>query len=403
MSKTSSFTEVGGSGGSRSGFKLGCGTVLILQTLLILLFSFGTAVQEALSLPFLATVGLRSVHYTDIRTYNMSYLEGRWYYEPKPFNMRRGVHKCCTWDHGYNDPLYVSAPWCRREGHEEPHTVVATGGHICYCATYPEEHAANQTKDLPLGEWIFVHNHRYVPRFSAKAFCDILGDRYIVFLGDSTFLQTAAALANHILEGDGSCAKQVRTLLSDTLEKEPHKRGPDLSTAYQGIIDKEFDSIVVLGVGAHLNDVANYTKHISKAAKYLSTLADENVLGPHVRALWKTNNPPHYNCASIREPFVAETLPGRYLGEVNDPKQCSSGDECQYGFWKHVVLYDKLAMMAMAEVVSGFLDVSPLYLRGDSKATDCLHFCAHNITHNPLNHVSRLLYQALLEPGRLVY
>ena len=405
MSKTTPFSEVGRSGGTRSGFKVGCGTVLILQALLIGLVSFGSAVQEALSLPFLATIGLRTAHYDVVKAYNMSYLEGRWYYEPKPFNMRTGVHKCCTWDPGYNDSLYVSAPWCRVEGNEEPHTVVATVGHNCYCATYPEELGENKAKNLPLGEWIFVHDHRYVPRFNAKAFCNILRDRYVIFLGDSTFSQTAAALANHILEGDGSCAKQVRTFLSDTLEKEPNKRGPDLSTAYQRIIDQKFDSIVILGVGAHLNDLESYKKHIAKASKYMSTVADENVHGPHVRVLWKTNNPPHYNCASIREPFVAATLPGRHLGEVNDPKQCGSGPACQhsYGFWNHAVLYDKLAMKTMAEAVSGFLDVSPLYLRGDSKSTDCLHFCTHNITHNPLNHVSRLVYQALLEPGRIVY
>lgn len=62
---------------------------------------------------------------------------------------------------------------------------------------------------LPRKRYSWVPNDCALPKFDGKKFCELLGKRKMLFVGDSTMQQTAGTLMSLILASDGDCAEQI--------------------------------------------------------------------------------------------------------------------------------------------------------------------------------------------------
>ena len=115
------------------------------------------------------------------------------------------------------------------------------------CARCPDE----KLRNISRYEWI--PSNCVLPAWNSDEFCSALGNRTILFIGDSTVRQLAVAVNNYISWNGGDCGKQMSYDLSDTLI------GKSFGVANRGstwlsILDRqtEFPDIVVLGAGSHV-------------------------------------------------------------------------------------------------------------------------------------------------------
>ena len=66
-------------------------------------------------------------------------------------------------------------------------------------------------------EWAADKEKCQLPNWNAKAFCNSLGQRSLLFIGDSTTAQLSSVVHNYVTWGRGGCASQIFFERSDTL------------------------------------------------------------------------------------------------------------------------------------------------------------------------------------------
>ncbi len=240
-------------------------------------------------------------------------------------------------------------------------------GHTCKCK-------------VPLQmEWI-PHMCKLLD-FDGKLFCKLLRNRTVLFIGDSTMEQSAAALINVIHFDKGGCETSITHALSDTLVMSPKTFAPqDRGLYWLDWVDIYKPSVVIMNVGAHIApgvhnaSVLQYTEIMHQVKKDYSNRSNEFEL------IWKTMNP-----GGCSEKPNVDIDWGMYEGRYGE----------QYARYTE---FDKIAISILGPSVP-VLDVSPLSKRGDAhpssngaafqSAIDCLHFCSPG----PLTFVARILQQ----------
>ena len=76
----------------------------------------------------------------------------------------------------------------------------------------------------------------------------------------------------------------------------------------------------------------------------------------------------------------------------------------KYLYWVFYPSYDRLALTYLKNsALHGFLDVSPLYLRADNHAKDCMHYCIDRHQGTALDMAAYLIYEALLDESSETY
>ena len=226
-----------------------------------------------------------------------------------------------------------------------------------------------------------------LPSWDARRWCGLLGNRTVLFIGDSTMEQTYTVLQSFIAWGyrdtDGvGCACQMLFELSDTLVK-VYMGHMNRGLHWEDAVEAHRPSIIVISAGAHIFSEDNYTSVLKQVSHAHRTRY------AHTQLIWKTQQPG--GCGRTPEPLTE--LPRR-----DDPIQAAY----QYRSFRE---RDAHARRLFSQRVSAtVLDLSPLYLRADahpgspgagsSTSNDCLHFC-YGRDGGPLNLVPTLLLHLL--------
>jgi hypothetical protein len=194
--------------------------------------------------------------------------------------------------------------------------------------------------------------------WNATQFCELLGNRTILLVGDSTMHQTGAALASRITWDTGSlkgCADHISIGRINRLGWEP-KQTPVIDYVKLAKPD-----ILILNTGAHFMIPVQWEEDLITNFKPLQEAIRQNV-EKNVTIVWKTMNPGHVNCSQESG------------GPLNTDwsHQHSSSDLYQWYIFAH---QDRFARHYIQDVLGlQVIDMSPLYYRQDAHS-DCLHYC----------------------------
>ena len=232
-------------------------------------------------------------------------------------------------------------------------SLIRPGGHACRCLPGTERH---KTLDNSL-TWYSQH----LPNWDARKSCDILDNRRILVLGDSTLNQAAAVLSEAF--HDGGCGEQIEFSYADTLigkELGAMNRGEHWLTQVE---KHEFPEIVIIGVSAHIHTEANFTLAVNEIVDNIFFLRQSH---PEVTVVWKTTSP----AGCTEKPSTLHPLDAGDLFEVNITPR-------YYDYWKRFYERDTKMVRKMVNLGVPILDSRMLYGRTDAHISynDCMHFC----------------------------
>jgi len=186
-------------------------------------------------------------------------------------------------------------------------------------------------------------HHAWCIDFVIIDFC-LLGNRTILLVGDSTMGQSATTLMSMIAASHGSCASQVTYYRSNFLFF-----ASDGQLSMYDITKKLSPRIVIFTVGAHLEDMGDIYNAWSNLGPIIKSL---QTAFPKMKLIWKSSNPADDNCMSMHEP-----LP-------NYPRVRSIPiSRWGHHLWRR---YDTISRQFARTLEISFMDMSPLYMRGDA-------------------------------------
>jgi hypothetical protein len=238
----------------------------------------------------------------------------------------------------------------------------------------------------------------HLPYFDPAIFCDLLGNKKILFIGDSTMQQTATTVMNYIM-WDGNavnhsrCAKQIIFRAGDTLTGKRYRMigagYPDKKRGWWGYnrgwefgeaVKAEHPDIAVINANAHLSTRKDFEIMLSHVAETYKSLVKQKPF----KLVWKTNQPG--GCASTPVPSLdAMRTNPEYRDSLKNYNYADflPRDRFAKRFWQQ--------QKDLPEV--HILDLEPLYLRPDAHVGggDCLHMCVPG----PLSIIPRLMLQLL--------
>lgn len=226
--------------------------------------------------------------------------------------------------------------------------------------------------------------------WSAQSFCTVLGRRRMLFIGDSTMNQVAAAIAHAVRWGFDfaraqsassssapSCAAQIQVGLSDTLVGRMGAFGAkNRGHAWEQLVNRYrlktsgMDAdIVLLSAGAHVYGNDNFTLVLEHVAQTRERLF------PLLPLIWTSG--PSAGCGRTPLPAAPDTA---FWSSYN-------ASAVVFSNWKDFVARDTIARdfwRVRGGPLASVLDVSPLHRRVDAHpgppTIDCLHMCEPALT-----------------------
>lgn len=219
-----------------------------------------------------------------------------------------------------------------------------------------------------------------LPEFDAAHFCNnVLRDRSVLVIGDSTMQQTASVLMNAV---HYHCPERIRFVIADTLVGRAFgkmNRGQKWSKSVRTFNP----DIVLIGAGAHIHTERGFHTVIQEVYNDFINEFSDKIL------IWKTVNP-----GGIPKFTILEEIP-----DLTDPEIFGKWESFGYlekWRWDLFPLFDRIAKQYFREKGVPVLDVEPLYYRSDNhpRYSIDLHHCTHG--NGALRLIPRLL-QSLLE------
>lgn len=265
---------------------------------------------------------------------------------------------------------------------------------------------AENGKEAFLDEYVWEAEN--LPLFSAIETCQLLGDRTILLIGDSTMGQTASTLINRLYSG--GCQKQIHFKLSDTLvkqdlgadsmptatstntlqQKRPNfrnlmNRGPHWTKCLQNI--NYNPDIVIFGLGAHIYGEERWKKAFDE-------VVDGMIIYQH-QIRRTTGHVIHFVYKTISPGGCSQTI-----ALLPPDKAARTFPDYTYN---HATFYgrDLYALARLKQIGWPVLDLRMLYARTDAHTSsrfwpqlkkDCLHLC----TPGPLDVVADLMQELLM-------
>lgn len=281
-------------------------------------------------------------------------VDGMWEEMPQSYPMYdKKEFVCCGYDKGQWEINNQS--YCGEDGSgyddDRRHFM---GGHGCHCDTNHNTRISQSRRE----RYIWRPKTCSLPTWNALEFCGLLRNRTILMVGDSTMQQSAATVLSMLRVANASCSDNIIFRRADFLYF-PANKWSKTWLQYAQIV--EDPDIVILSSGAHYHDFGEFVemwdhlinqieeyKKVSKAQK-----KKEKTF------IWRTICPGHYNCDNI-------TAPHENFAMV--PKGADIFK------WNHFPAYDFVGINRAIKANMKVIDMSPLYMRGDSHPTgkDCL-------------------------------
>jgi hypothetical protein len=225
------------------------------------------------------------------------------------------------------------------------------GGHACFCGDSPPG------PYLPHSSEHFYWKPSYcsLPKFNAKKFCELLGSRKLLIIGDSTLMQTAATLFSTVWAQGGNCSDNFYS-----------RRDNELYNIADWV-NAVHPDIVVMGAGAHCHDLGDLNMVLDNLEINMRKIQTEY---PNITLIWKTQNPGHLGCERVTGP--QDNYPTWKLKYANDSLDGWN--------WNLQPAFDQISVRRLSQKGMKIVDMSPLYLRPDGHVfrgnfVDCLHYC----------------------------
>lgn len=248
--------------------------------------------------------------------------------------------------------------------------------HLAFMADYAcscRNHFRNQHKWIPYT--------CSLPNWNAVAFCQLLGERKILFLGDSLMAQTAAVFMNNA--HSGGCQTQIIYGSTDTLVDR------DLGVLNRGMrwsqhVREVNPDIVIVNAGAHVRRLYTFR------AMLVELLDEHDEFFPDLPLLWRSQYPGGCSPSLLRE------LPGEAYWMTHR----SEYNHRKFLEWDSIA---KSTIRSHKNPNVHFLDMTPLHYRFDAHVRnysnvpgrmDCLHFCVPGVLDE---YFPRVLHKAVAE------
>ena len=309
-------------------------------------------------------------------------LPGKWVHVGS--NRTFAAPVCCGWDKGEykhhmqecgsqrSDQDFYRGPPATNGFYQQ------IGGNAC--------RRESSKNDKFIDEWMWQAPD--LPAFDAHATCRHLGNRTVLFLGDSTTQQTSTTLMNALKPG--GCAPQIMLQLSDTLI---HRELGNLNRGIYWIkaVKNLQPDIVIANAGAHVRTQFNYTRMLDEVIQVVHEWRND-ARNKHVEFVWKTQQP-----GGCTPQIVHPEDPVRAAMEFN------FSHTPRYELYEYNNFYqrDLYTMERWTnELDAHVLDLRMLYSRSDAHPgsgqvdpLDCLHFLAPG----PLDVVAPVFQRLLVE------
>jgi len=297
------------------------------------------------------------------------YTKGKWELKPgdSPTKKTTKSFYCCGWeDNDYESNISI----CGAErltdsfnylihGHTTKEPSRHAGGHACFCDRDEGRLTVNRREKY---EWIPSSCHWM--SWNSKHFCQALGNRTLLLVGDSTVSQSASTLFNMIRSGGEDCAHQISFGRSDFLAYVIRGRG---DKSFLDFVRMATPDIVIFSAGPHLVDKDDISSTWEQMKPIITTLKTEY---PNLRFAWKSQNPGHLNCGDYHAPtnesyeeIMSHPVRHRGMKRYN---------------WDFNPFYDSCSRDYCEMLNVTYIDMSPLYFRPDAhpaQGNDCLHYC----------------------------
>ncbi|KAL7503946.1 hypothetical protein ACHAXN_001665 [Cyclotella atomus] len=239
------------------------------------------------------------------------------------------------------------------------HFYTQTAG--CYCSNFTEWYVWQSPNLLPHSE------------FDPVDTCRLLGDREVLFIGDSTSFQTASTLMNTLYPG--GCQNQIIAVGSDTLVGLSHDR---VNKTWKDWVEEFRPHVPKTDIYGWDNNETIYQNVVHQVLEEMEEMRKRY---PHMKFAWKTQQPG--GCTrEILEP-------------TNSTKAAYSVKDIRYN-WGQYYARDLYMISRLQTLGMPYLDLRMLYSRSDGHKSsqtdnfDCLHFC-----HGPLDVIGRVFHQFL--------
>lgn len=250
-------------------------------------------------------------------------------------------------------------------------------GRGCEC-----DRRLGQTSQHEREMYVWKPKQCHLSEWNSTLFCQLLSNRTVLMVGDSTMEQTSVTLISMIRKTSTSCANQILFARSDYLIWE---RFGKEKTWIQNL-DLHHPDILILNAGAWLKDEGDMETVLDSITTEIKRRKHASQRLPSL--LWKSQSPGHRDCDKFQTPLTASIELA-----INRSNQVHKFN------WHLHRAFDLQARKAIFSVNGSVLDVSPLYLRPDSHpgsnstaGGDCLHYCIPG----PLDLFSRLLLHELV-------
>jgi hypothetical protein len=144
--------------------------------------------------------------------------------------------------------------------------------------------------------------------WSGKQFCDSLGNRTVLLVGDSTLQQVSATLVNMIVTTSGGCAHQIFFAKCYHLY---WKEKDEMRNNIREYVEDVKPDIVVFSAGAHMHDTGDIYSTLENVRSLLPAMIENVRLssGKNLSFVWKTQSPGHVSCDAVSEPQTYELAP----------------------------------------------------------------------------------------------
>ena len=251
-------------------------------------------------------------------------------------------------------------------------------------------------------------------------FCAALGNRTLMFIGDSTVQQAAVTVMNAVMWADGAvargrCQKQILYGHSDTLVGRP-MGGKNRGKLWKTLVAELKPDIVVVSAGAHIFGADDFLGMLKEVWSQYEAMGGTR---PHL--VWKTQQPA--GCTAEPQTQLEPLSPVLQTAGLWDALAlCGSSMACSHGHlhasltanaraarelpynWGTFRARDALAK-EFFRGRAAVLDLEPLYYRSDAHVaplwdSDCLHMCGN--PGGPLRIIPRLMLHMLQIDNQLL-
>jgi hypothetical protein len=171
----------------------------------------------------------------------------------------------------------------------------STSAHACLC-DYKEGILSVHNRE----QYYWNPANCLLKNWDAELFCDLLGERTVLLIGDSTMEQTASTLMSMVAVWHQACSPQIKFARADSL----YVNLFGVQEPFDVLIMQHQPDIVVLTVGAWCHSIDDFQNVLDEILIRTKTIHSDSRLKTIPTYIWKTQNPGHRSCQHFVNPIT---------------------------------------------------------------------------------------------------